>query len=323
MSSADGFAPVPPLFEASVALRRGVVPVAPPSGSRPVQHCVVPVTAIAHNQLLPRPLQQHIPEAECIILSFLLSFLNHRRVPAPLLIVGGYVRDLLLGKTPDDLDLALCLAECAPDVNVTDLVNAMPDYAVQHPDLRVARIRVTTILSDESKAKQLDTAKCNFDVVVDVEQDQCQRIEVDIMPTIGEEIYTDDHRIPERNERGSIVEDTLRRDLTIGALLLEVQHCSNGSNGSNGTNGTNGSNGSNGSNGDSFNTFNASLRMRILDHYGGVEDLNRGMLRSPVPHLNNPHCQELEHTVLTTLDDRTLGVRLQILPPQKSTVLLA
>ena len=38
-----------------------------------------------------------------------LAFLKEQRLPAQLLVNGGYVRDLLLGKTPDDLDLSLCL----------------------------------------------------------------------------------------------------------------------------------------------------------------------------------------------------------------------
>ena len=38
---------------------------------------------------------------------------------------GGYVRDLLLGKAPDDLDVSLCLRECAPDVTLARIMQLM------------------------------------------------------------------------------------------------------------------------------------------------------------------------------------------------------
>ena len=42
------------------------------------------------------------------------------------------------------------------------------------------------------------------------------------MPTIGEETYDDTDRVPTRDVRGTAEQDALRRDLTIGALLIEV-----------------------------------------------------------------------------------------------------
>jgi tRNA nucleotidyltransferase/poly(A) polymerase len=269
-------------------------------------HCVLPITEISHNTVLPPTLQQNIPNAECTILSFILRYLERQQVAAPLLIVGGYVRDLLLGKVPDDLDLAICLAECSEQINVSLLVDGMPAFALEHPEYLVKEIRVTTILSDESKAKQLDTAKCNFDVIVDTVAGTVKRIEVDIMPTIGEEIYSEHSRVPVRNERGTIVEDTLRRDLTIGALLLEVQHRTSTSNTPTNPQTTN---------------FNHTLTMRMLDHYGGVKDLDRGILRSPVPHSNTLASVGLEERVLYSVapegggsrpNDITLGSALGI-----------
>ena len=46
-------------------------------------------------------------------------------LPAQLLVNGGYVRDLLLGKAPDDLDVSLCLRECAPDVTLARIMELM------------------------------------------------------------------------------------------------------------------------------------------------------------------------------------------------------
>ena len=118
-----------------------------------------------HGALLPAALASRVPLAEARVLSFILAFLrDEARVAAPLLVVGGYVRDLLLGKVPDDLDLAICLADCSPDVTVAALVARMPAFAEANPSLHVAKIKITTILSDEAKNKQLDTVKCHFTV---------------------------------------------------------------------------------------------------------------------------------------------------------------
>ena len=37
----------------------------------------------------------------------------------------------------------------------------MPAFAAAHPSLHVTEIKITTILSDEAKNKQLDTVKCH------------------------------------------------------------------------------------------------------------------------------------------------------------------
>ena len=85
------------------------------------------------------------------------------------------------------------------------------------------------------------------------------------MPTIGEEIYDDTNRVPQRNERGTIDADALRRDLTIGALFLQVEEQPSSTCGGR----------------DVF-----SLRQSELSSYRlvwGVADLKLGVLRSPVP----------------------------------------
>jgi hypothetical protein len=138
-------------------------------------------------------------------------------LPAQLLVNGGYVRDLLLGKKPDDLDLSLCLRACAAEVTFDSVMKGIEAFVNRRPDLNVSSVNVTTILSDTSKDKNVDTAKAHLLVGSPPE-----RIEVDFMPTIGEEQYDEFDRVPLRDVRGTAEQDALRRDLTIGAMMLEI-----------------------------------------------------------------------------------------------------
>ena len=102
---------------------------------------------------------------------------------------------------------------------IAGLEKYLEKFQTDNPSCRVEAIKSAEILSDESKNKQLDVAKAIFTV-------EGQKIEVDLMPTIGEETYGTDNRVPIRDERGTLKQDALRRDLTIGALLIKVSFCS-------------------------------------------------------------------------------------------------
>ena len=160
------------------------------------------------------------------MLAFVLAFLEARSIPAQLLVNGGYVRDLLLGKTPDDLDLSLCLRDCAPDVTIDSVMGGLSHFAAAHSEHCVTAVKVSTILSDASKDKNVDTAKALVTVGGGVGRPE--RVEVDFMPTIGEETYDESDRVPLRDVRGTPEQDALRRDLTIGAMLLHVTQPSPG-----------------------------------------------------------------------------------------------
>jgi len=182
--------------------------------------------AMSHDALLPATLRARIAHREKLALSFVLAFLEANQLPAQLLVNGGYVRDLLLGKTPDDLDVSLCLRDCPPEVSINTIIAAMPEFALSRPDLAVSNVHITTILSDTSKDKNVDTAKAYFRI-----GDPSATLEIDFMPTIGEEQYDDTDRVPLRDVRGTPEQDALRRDLTIGALLLHVTHGDDGGGG--------------------------------------------------------------------------------------------
>jgi tRNA nucleotidyltransferase/poly(A) polymerase len=215
--------------------------------------------SLAHGSVLPASLVEKVPQREKLILSFVLAFLKEQRLPAQLLVNGGYVRDLLLGKTPDDLDLSLCLRDCPADVSLASVMAGMEGFAKGRPELQVSSVQITTILSDTSKDKNIDTAKAHLGV-----GKPPVRVEVDFMPTIGEETYDETDRVPTRDVRGTPEQDALRRDLTIGALLLEVSAAAEA---------------------DDLDAHAAAKGMswKFLDYYGGLADLRRGVLRSPYP----------------------------------------
>jgi hypothetical protein len=236
-----------------------------------------------------------VPQTEKLVLNFVLSYLEAEALPAQLLVNGGYVRDLLLGKTPDDLDLSLDLHTCPPHVTIDSLLTDLVEFARKRPDLNVSSVNVTTILSDTSKDKNVDTAKAHLIVGSPPE-----RIEVDFMPTIGEETYDERDRVPLRDVRGTPEQDALRRDLTIGAMLLEI---SRGSGGSAPVAG-----------GDAADAADAAeaLQWRLLDYYGGLADLRAGILRSPYP-ANRPLI-EVWADVMRASEDQNLAAMLGLSP---------
>ena len=72
---------------------------------------------------------------------------------------GGYVRDLLIGKQPDDLDISLCLIKCDDDVGVVTVLEMLEQYWREAPEYQVTGVKSATILSNESKNKKIDTVR--------------------------------------------------------------------------------------------------------------------------------------------------------------------
>ena len=174
------------------------------------------MATLRHGSFLPRAITATlISQREKLVLAFLLEFLHDEGLDAPLFLSGGYVRDLLLGQPPQDLDISIDLRACPPDVSIGSLTAALPLYADKRPELGVCDVELKTALSDASRAKAVDTAKIRLSV-------GGERLTVDVMPTIGLEVYDEGDRVPRRDVRGSPQQDALRRDLTVGSLLLHV-----------------------------------------------------------------------------------------------------
>ena len=91
----------------------------------------------------------------------------------------------------------------------------MPAFALRRPDLAIERVEVVTALSDGAREKGLDVATVCLTICGEA-------VLVDLMPTIGSEEYDSSGRVPTRDSRGTASQDALRRDLTIGAMLVHV-----------------------------------------------------------------------------------------------------
>ena len=136
-------------------------------------------------------------------------------------------------------------------------------------------IKVMNIVGDVAKNKQLDTAKAYFRLAVPYRGGDS--VEVDLLPTIGEEVYDADatNRVPSRDQRGTPEQDTLRRDLTIGAMLIRVRKAAA-----------------------RLPDGQPKLEWQLLDYYGGLKDLRQGVLRSPYP-ADGPTAFEPQHAALS------------------------
>jgi len=173
---------------------------------------------LAHLQPLPRLARQLISPRDRLILAFVLEYIEASGMSnAAVLISGGYVRDLLLGRQSDDLDLSFCLAGMHPNTTIDTVASGMPDFAAVRPDLGIDTVEIVTALSEASRGKSVDAAQVRMTL-----SNWEEPAIVDLMPTIGKETYDENDRIPRRDVRGTPEEDTLRRDLTICAMLLEV-----------------------------------------------------------------------------------------------------
>ncbi|GAA5973317.1 hypothetical protein JCM11641_003069 [Rhodosporidiobolus odoratus] len=126
--------------------------------------------------------------------------------PVELRIAGGWVRDKLLGRESDDIDVST-----SPDP-ITGLKFAMLfETYLTSLGQRDLMGRLTAIEAKPEQSKHLETATARV----------CD-LSVDWVQQRGQEVYTEGSRIP-TVAFGSPLEDALRRDLTINALFLNLR----------------------------------------------------------------------------------------------------
>jgi tRNA nucleotidyltransferase/poly(A) polymerase len=119
--------------------------------------------------VIPLEISNKIPRREKLALLFVLDYLRWKNLPIEgVFINGGFVRDLLLRKCPDDLDISLCLKGCNERITVQSILQGIPAY-IQHLTARVVRkrYRITlfkslVIQGDSTKNKNIDTTKAIF-----------------------------------------------------------------------------------------------------------------------------------------------------------------
>jgi len=224
--------------------------------------------SLEHASFVPPPISRLVGVRNRQVLSFVLSYLEETPGLGGVRLYssGGFVRDLLLGLASDDLDLALELRHCEPDVTVDSIVAGMPAFAAASGFDAIESVEVVTLLSVASRTKAVDAATLSMVVYGET-------VLVDLMPTIAREVYDAQDRIPRREGHGTAWQDTLRRDLTANAMLLEIMRPEKASTGAL----------SEQSPLDPLSDPPPPLAFRLHDYHGGLDDLRAGVLRAPYP----------------------------------------
>ena len=124
-------------------------------------------------------------------------------------LVGGGVRDILLGKTPKDFDIS------------TSARPAQVRKIFRNSRIIGRRFRLVQVFFGGGKLIEVSTFRCQSEF----------------------DVSGDDTVLPSNNTFGDSVEDAFRRDLTINALFYEIEN------------------------------------FTVIDHVGGVKDLNDRMVR--------------------------------------------
>ncbi|CAO3582978.1 unnamed protein product [Absidia cylindrospora] len=116
-------------------------------------------------------------------------------------VAGGWVRDKLLGKESNDLDIAL------NSMMGFEFANYCNKYLQQHGQTTRT---ISKIDSNPAKSKHLETATTKL---FDQEIDFCN---------LRTEVYTEDSRIPSEVVFGTPSDDAHRRDITINSLFYNI-----------------------------------------------------------------------------------------------------
>lgn len=181
---------------------------------------------IKHNEFLPPVATSLIRSELRHILLFVMTYLEQTPglEQVSMYTTGGFVRDLLLGRGSDDLDLTLDLRSCPPGMTIDSVVEGMPAFAerlcavdsVIGASCAVASAEIVTAMSATSRSKAVDAAQVSMTMA------SGEALTVDLMPTIAAEMYDAHDRIPRREGRGTALQDSLRRDLTANSIFLEI-----------------------------------------------------------------------------------------------------
>lgn len=119
-------------------------------------------------------------------------------------ITGGWVRDKLLGKESNDLDIAINV------MSGVDFATQLLQYAHQHNvNLGEGSTSLHTIKKNPDKSKHLETCTTRL-----------FGLDIDFV-NLRNEQYTEDSRVPVI-ECGTAEEDALRRDATLNALFYNL-----------------------------------------------------------------------------------------------------
>lgn len=145
-----------------------------------------------------------VTEIERRIFDTCTAVVAHFNLGTTVRVVGGWVRDKLLGNDSNDIDIAL------DNVTGVQFAHHLNEYLEK---IGVRAHAVGVIQANPKKSKHLETATCTL---------FGKRIDIN---NLRAENYTHNHsRIPAEVRIGTPLEDAQRRDLTINALFYNINN---------------------------------------------------------------------------------------------------
>ncbi|KAM7481283.1 hypothetical protein LguiB_005866 [Lonicera macranthoides] len=141
-----------------------------------------------------------LTDKESQIFELLLQVVGCFSLQTQIRVVGGWVRDKLLGQPCNDIDIAL------DNMLGTEFTEKLNEYL---SSLGKEKQKINQILRNPEQSKHLETAKTHIDGV-----------EMDFV-NLRSEDYSENSRIP-MVRFGTAEEDAYRRDLTINSLFYNI-----------------------------------------------------------------------------------------------------
>ena len=154
-----------------------------------------------------------LTESDANAFAILRKTNEHFELNSVMRAAGGWVRDKILGKFSDDIDIAV------DNMTGEAFVNKVKEYVETVHNVKaeaeggtgaVKLSSIGTIQANPDQSKHLATATCHFG-----------GIEFDFA-NLRKETYAEDSRIPGM-EFGTAEEDAYRRDFTINAMFYNLQ----------------------------------------------------------------------------------------------------
>jgi len=147
--------------------------------------------------------QIHLTEPEKEVFSLFLKTVEHYGMKTTVRAAGGWVRDKVLGKESDDIDIAV------DDQSGEDFANKVRTYVLEHSNIPTKVSRIGVVKANPEQSKHLATACLSI-----------QGISFDLN-NLRSETYTQDSRIPEITV-GTALQDAQRRDFCVNAMFYNL-----------------------------------------------------------------------------------------------------
>ncbi|KAH3743859.1 tRNA nucleotidyltransferase [Pelomyxa schiedti] len=140
---------------------------------------------------------------ETRVFSMLLDVVRTAGLGTTLRAAGGWVRDKILGRQTQDIDIAL------DNITGAEFAESLVKYVTDH-GLRKDVSQIGVVHANPDQSKHLETATMMlFGISLD-------------FVNLRSEVYASDSRIPIGMKLGTPTEDALRRDLTINSMFYNV-----------------------------------------------------------------------------------------------------